>query len=356
MPNDQLRRWRGPSWGILVGGIAAGLIVVAVAALSAWQAYTSNIAEAESELQRLDRVLVEATDRTIQGVDLVLSEMVKDLAADGIDNSLTLGRRRSDFATHEMLRQKLRALPQLEAIIFVNAGGQIVNFSHYWPIPGINLADQPYFIALRNNPEQRLFISAPVQSRETGKWSVYVAHRINGKDGAFVGIVLGAMELRYFEDFYRAVLPGPDSAIALHRRDGVLLARYPVAEHMIGRSFADAPAVTALLSGAAEYAMRVVGRVDGGRRIAAAGTLRNYPLVVNVSRSEDAVLAGWRSQATMGYCGRCPRVPDQRADPAFPELRTALQSTRRSRSGSLGAEPRRGAGRSQIAVHRRGQS
>jgi signal transduction histidine kinase len=43
--------------------------------------------------------------------------------------------------------------------------------------------------------------------------------------------------------------------------------------------------------------MRLVGQVDGVKRIAAAGTLRNYPLIVNVSRSEDAVLAGWRSQA-----------------------------------------------------------
>jgi signal transduction histidine kinase len=291
------RLWRRPHWAILIGGGIAGLIVVAVAVLSAWQLYTSDLVEAADELRRLDRVLVETTDRTIQGIDLVLGEIVKDLAADGIDNSLALDRRRSDFATHEMLRQKVRALPQLEALIFVNAAGQIVNFSHYWPIPGINLADQPYFMALRNDPEPGLLISAPIQSRATGKWTVYVGRRIDGQGGAFAGAVLGAIELHYFETFYQAVSPGPDSAIVLHQRDGISLARYPVVERAIGRSFADARSFAGALEGGSEYAMRLVGQVDGVKRIAAAGTLRNYPLIVNVSRSEDAVLAGWRSQA-----------------------------------------------------------
>jgi hypothetical protein len=55
----------------------------------------------------------------------------------------------------------------------------------------------------------------------------YVRERCEGlvHDGEPLVILLGAMELRYFEDFYRSVSEGNQGSIVLVRSDGVMLVR-----------------------------------------------------------------------------------------------------------------------------------
>jgi 3-mercaptopyruvate sulfurtransferase SseA len=62
------------------------------------------------------------------------------------------------------------------------------------------------------------------------------AGTLSAADGTFVGLVLGAVETRYFTEFYRAIQLGRANAISLFRSDGTLLARFPEADEAIGRS------------------------------------------------------------------------------------------------------------------------
>ncbi len=59
---------------------------------------------------------------------------------------------------------------------------------------------------------------------------IYIAKRLNAPNGAFIGIVLGALHAAYFEDLYTnylRALPGGGKSMALWRNDGTLLSRSP---------------------------------------------------------------------------------------------------------------------------------
>src|SRR5690349_1059819 len=139
--------------------------------------------------------------------------------------------------THRMLREKIEGLPQVDAATLIDAQGKLINFSRYWPIPAVNVADRDYFKALKTDPTADTFVSEPVPNRGTGTWTIYLARTFAGPEREFLGLVLGAVELKYFEDSFKAVTLNPDSAIAMFRRDGVLLARHPHIDPSIGRSY-----------------------------------------------------------------------------------------------------------------------
>ena len=82
------------------------------------------------------------------------------------------------------------------------------------------------------------------------------------------------------------------------RRDGTILVRFPHIEDRIGKLLPpDGPFHEAVASGGGLY--RTENGMDGIVRWASIRPLRDYPLVVSVTRSEPAVLAGWRRQSEL---------------------------------------------------------
>jgi PAS domain S-box-containing protein len=136
----------------------------------------------------------------------------------------------------------------------------------------------------------------PVKSRATGAWTIYLARRIGGPKGEFLGAVVGAIDIRYFEDFYAAITLNKDSAVAVLRRDSTILARYPHIETMIGATMAtESPFYASVATNGGTF--RSPGYLDHVARVVSVHPLREYPLVVSVSVSEDSVLAEWRRQS-----------------------------------------------------------
>ena len=197
---------------------------------------------------------------------------------------------------HQRLQSRARSLPQLDALTAIDTDGNLVNFSRYWPIPPVNVADRDYFKALEGRPRAAGYISAPVPNRGTGTWTIYIAHKVSSAEGEFLGLILGAVELAYFERLYGSVLPDPSAAIALFREDGVMLARHPHLDASIGQSFAQSPIFRQLAeSGVRQAFRRLVSRIDGEDRLVAVHRLNRFPLVVTVSTTVQAALAEWRA-------------------------------------------------------------
>ena len=163
----------------------------------------------------------------------------------------------------------------------------------------MNVADRDYFQAMMQAADDRPFISAPVQNRVTGEWTFYLARQIRGQAGTPIGLVITGINSGFFEDFFRAVNIGKGSAIALYRGDGIMLARDPPAGDFIGRSFANQPLFRTVLKPGVTANAQVatdpplVGR-QGEMRIVAPLRLRDFPLVTNVTLSEEIVLSNWR--------------------------------------------------------------
>ena len=274
------------------GLIIAVLIVADLAALLNLRA--STLRASESNLRNISLTLAEQADRTVQGVDMALASMAEFVTAAGADSATDFPRKMAGAAVHAMLREKLVGLPYINAVTMIGSNGDLINFSRYWPIPQVNVADRDYFIALRADRTLPHVFSVPVRNRGDNAWTVYLARRAPSRDGGFTGLLLGAIELTYFEDFYRKVSLGAGGAISLTRLDGVNLARYPAAG-VTGMRFPDGG--LRALHGSTVGVIQDISPVDGAIRIKAAARLANFPLFVLVTQTEAVALADWHSVA-----------------------------------------------------------
>jgi PAS domain S-box-containing protein len=127
---------------------------------------------------------------------------------------------------------------------------------------------------------------------------ITVTRRLNGPSGEYLGIVLGVVEARYFEEFYKAIRTSEGEAIALFRDDGTMLARDPPKETMIGTKVSyESPWYQTLAGGGGTY--HTPGHVGGVPRIVSIQPVREYPLAVTVGISEEQALAPWRRQSVI---------------------------------------------------------
>ena len=198
---------------------------------------------------------------------------------------------------HQLLKEKISGLPQVDAVTIIDAAGNLVNFSRYWPIPDVNISDRDYFKALKDDASLDRAIGEPVQNRGTGTWTIYNARKIRMQDGSFGGMVLVAVELSYFERFFQSIATGDGRAINLFRADGTLLARFPRVPHSVGKQMSNSQLFGALLLRENSGVVKQRSNIDGFERLIAAKKVVGFPLVVTVADTVDAALSRWRSDA-----------------------------------------------------------
>ena len=271
-----------------------GILLCCVGTAIAWMR-TATLADAGLATQELGRALAEQTDRSMQTLDLVARDVVARLA-DATAPGGALPPALDTLAYHRALRAQLDRLPQANSIGLLDANGQLVNSTHSWPPPVVNAGDRDYFQVLKFGSRSRAFIGRPVRSRVTGKTTIYLARRVENSEGTFLGVVFDTLSLRYVEHLFEAVISRPGSSIALLRRDGTLLARYPHRDSVIPMSDT-APEEWERLLAAGGGTVRLPADADSPARIASFKALDGYPLVMEVAVTEEAALAGWRRQA-----------------------------------------------------------
>jgi diguanylate cyclase (GGDEF)-like protein len=277
--------------------LAAAVTVTTVLQLSDLR--ERAIADAERELQNTAVVLAAQTDRTFKAVEIVETDLIRRIQSLGVDSAEDFDRALSVYDTHLLLKDKLSSLPHIDTVALVNSRGRIISSSAGWPGPEVDISDRQYFMALKSDPLLTSLVSEPVRARSSGTWDIFMARKVTGHNGEFVGMILGGMQLQGFEQLYQTIALGSDGVIALLHRDGMLLARYPHSDPSIGRSFAGDSLFTTLLAHSARGINRQISPVDQTERLIAAASLTGYPVVVTVGRGVDAVLADWRAEA--GY-------------------------------------------------------
>ncbi|WP_244936570.1 EAL domain-containing protein [Methylobacterium currus] len=290
-PRRRSFRMVAASAGLLAALIAttAGLLVRSL--------HEHAVTETERSLVGLSTVLADQADRALQSIELVQDTVIGEVRSAQVASEEAYAAFAGREPLHEALKTRIAALPQVNAVTVIDRRGTLLNFSRYWPIPTVNIADRDYFKALATDPALDRFISRPVQNRGDGVWTIYIARKVRAPDGNFLGLVLGAVELAYFERLYEAIAPARDYVVSVFRDDGTLLVRYPQYDGSIGRSFAETAAVRIALKNPAGGVLRNVSPIDGHDRIAATRALARYPMILSVSRTAEASLAEWRRQA-----------------------------------------------------------
>src|SRR5215470_7726845 len=120
----------------------------------------------------------------------------------------------------------------------------------------------------------------PVRNRATGSWTIHLVRKVAGPNGEFLGLVLGAMEMAYFDQYFGTVSLGQGSRITLFREDGVVLARHPPLDPEMARSYLkNGPLVNALARTSKGTVQETIS-IDGEDRLLVAQRLAHYPFVV----------------------------------------------------------------------------
>ncbi|CAO3411605.1 response regulator [Azospirillum largimobile] len=257
-----------------------------------------TVAEATLGLRTLNASLAEQTARTIEGIALTVEGVAEQIPPEDRRSPEALKRLRGDRQVYEILKAKASGLPQMEALSLIAADGRLLNFTRQFPAPALDLSQRDYFRALKDADPGRVYVSRPARSLATGEWTLYIARRINGPDGGLSGLVVGAIRLSYFERFYRSLHVTPGSGFSLWWRDGMLLARFPAVPDKVG-TVATTPEVAERIAREETGTHASPLSVDGKDRILSFQILRNYPLVVGVSRTRAEILARWQSQAAV---------------------------------------------------------
>lgn len=297
------RRVRPAHWAML-GGAILTMVILALTSFILLQVRERSLETARDEIRRFDFLLAEQTARALQGVDLVLDNIATELQAEGIDTPEAFVREKSTYAAHLALAGKIAGVPQLDALSLVSDDGRVINFSRYYPVPSISVVDRDYFQALRQvQSTPRSFVSMRVSNRGTGTETIYLARRISGPDGRFVGLVLGAIQLEYFSSLYNSIRSNNALAISLWRDDGQMLVRSPPPPP----DNTEATRIPPALLGSIRRGIPTLFTTPHGYgepRMVATMIPIGYPVVVSVTLAESAALVGWRQDAfTIGTAG-----------------------------------------------------
>jgi len=301
-----IRLWYGlspASRRLIAAGAALMLGVVVAVSVALWETRDATLDDASRSADGLGVAIAEQTARSFQAVAVALAGTQKDIAAEGITTPDQFRASLSTAAVHDGLLSQEKVLPQANAFTIIGADGWLINFSRRWPVPPTDLSDRDYFKYLSTHDDTRTLISAPVQNRGDGTWTLYVIRRADGPGGKFLGLLLGAINLDYFNQFYQKVAADDGLNILLLKTDGSILASYPETG-LVGQKFIPARSSWYRIVAAGHSDNYVAnGLFIQGKRLISVHPLPEYPLVVNVSLSEYAALANWRGEAILAAFG-----------------------------------------------------
>ena len=336
----------GGATRVLSGAFAClVLLVLAAALLAVWDSRQSAIRDAEERQARLGVVIAEQTARAMQAADTALAATVTQIQSSGIETPDQMRHEAATEAVHRELVEKLRNLPQLDAITLQDATGHAVNTSRFWPSAGTDLSPSDVFQHFRDTDDDGPYLSKPEEGRLSGQWTALFGRRIRSRDGQFIGVAVGAIALTYFADFFATLDPANREVITLLRKDGTILVRHPLGPGLVGQT---------LPAGSSWYnAVAAGGGLDdppspfnGSTRSTSVRPVRDFPLVINTGADTAISLAGWQRQAVFIGLGSAVamitliglfqmlRAQFRRLDNTAQELREAAVVVRRTEAES----------------------
>jgi diguanylate cyclase (GGDEF)-like protein len=289
----------GPIQWLVLGG---ALLIAAIAigtAVMVGSFRERALANGARELENTVTLLTRHFDQQLEQLDLVQKGMVAYIQSSGIASREALERHMSGRDVHQMLKAKIEALPHVGSLSLNDANGKLISTANSWPVAAVTIADRAYFKALKSSPELTTVLSEPVLNHVTGNWTTVLARRLTGPDGAFLGVLLGSIQLAQFEQFFTSLALGEGAAISMFHRDGTMLARYPRVESMIGRNLSSGPIFQNVLSKADHGTTRLDSPVDGQDRLGSGRNSSRYPLTLIATTTLSAVLADWREQTKL---------------------------------------------------------
>jgi diguanylate cyclase (GGDEF)-like protein len=270
--------------------------IVATAGFTIWHTHESTLEEHQRGMDSMGVVLAEQTSRYVQVIDLILREVQARIAALDVKTAADFQHQMGTQEVQRDLAERLKNIPQADSIVLVDVNGLSLNSSRGLQVAGIDLSDRDYYNHFRTHNDPGVFVGSLSKSRGTGKLSLFIARRVSGVDGRFLGLVLAAVDIESLSAFYRAAGEHSREAVTLLRRDGAMVMRYPNPEATIGVKLPEgSPWYARVADGGGTYV--TPGTLDGKPSLVSVHPLTDYPLVVDLLIGTEDALTQWHRNA-----------------------------------------------------------
>ena len=270
---------------VCIGAITVAFILLCLSELM--QARQDATAAAETQARNIAASVAQDVARNLDLYDLSLQAAVQATQSSRV--------MQLDPETQRMiLFPRATRGPYFSFINVLDATGKVTADSESPTPSDRNWSNRDYFIALRKDPGNALYIGKPFGLSPGQSAKISISRRIENLDGSFAGVVVGSMQLAYFRALFSNLNLGPHGTIALLRRDGVILMRLPFNPDDIGRTLpADAPFFGVPDGGQ----VNAIDPTDHLRRRFLFQPIGTLPLIVGVGLADADIYAAWHRRA-----------------------------------------------------------
>ena len=234
------RLGRAPLTWLITGGLVLMLAIAVGTGLAIERFRQDAIESGRGGLESAVLLLARHFDRQFEDFSVLQKRIVSELESHGFDLPEAFRSEMGTLAMHEVLRAKASVMADVAGANVFDSNGVLINSSQRWPVDDVRISDRAYFNKLKKNPELLEEVEV-VTGRFSSAKAIIFARRIEGSRGEFLGIVSRAIAPDVLEAFFASTGLGPHATIAMHHRDGQLLARFPHVEASIGENFRKGP-------------------------------------------------------------------------------------------------------------------
>jgi len=290
---------------VLACGWVVVVVLVLTAAILLWAARNDETMDWKLRAASAANVVAVHARQSFRTAGLALDTITEHVTATGAATKVELRERVAQSADmSSVIAHFISGVPQISYVGIADADGNLIRYVGSAVSQPLNVADRDYFQAAMQPGGEGSFIGVPVRSRVDGEWTIFLARQIpapaiDGRPPGGLGVVLAAIHVSFFRDFYRAINLGEYSFQLLFRGDGVLLARDPPLDERLGLSHLEQPAFKEGVSQNLPQTVFVtsappVSRFsDPAERILAVDLMKDINLVAVVAIGRELYLARW---------------------------------------------------------------
>jgi signal transduction histidine kinase len=216
-------RSRSPKAKTLIAfSVLIMLLFCGFVAYQASKAYTRSVEDGRANATRLTKILSDDVELTFLAVDLTLRRAVERQYF----NTMFGGNLPHDIENN--FRLWVEETPQIAALMLVDDKGTIevaANKRGYdqWYNYQDAVSDDPAFKAMQEDSERNYYIGQQRTRNADHPQLIVMSRRISKLDGSFGGVIIAAIDPRFFSDFFTSVDNGSHRFMALMLDSGAVL-------------------------------------------------------------------------------------------------------------------------------------
>jgi diguanylate cyclase (GGDEF)-like protein/PAS domain S-box-containing protein len=276
---------------------AVAFAVFGFVGLIVWGEYSSwksQVARIEADLIQTAKALVQHADDTVDMAKFPLAALITQIEQE---------RDVPDMPAKitQVMKRQVDTTPWLDTLAVVDADGRMVATSSPIDASGINFSEREYFVFHKASDTLEPVLGKPLKSKLSGQWILPVTQRIINPDGSFGGVALAAFILTELTSFFQGFSLGNEGSFLLVRRDGVVLARAPFLQTLLGSSVSSYDLFTIHLRQRHSGSYHNVSPVDGTQRIGGFYQSEHSGMVGLAAASQSEALATWMRGARIRW-------------------------------------------------------